>query len=179
MGSNKTEELIIYIASRLQEKSNYGSILLGKSLYFIDSMNYLRKGKPISNLEYIKQELGPTPKPSLYLSVRSKLEASGELEKIETDYFGRKQIRHIAKRQPNIDVFEKDELVLINDVIESIGDKNAKDLSDYTHTFISWIVANNMEHLPFYTFLLTNKEPELKDYAWAENAIKEYEKINP
>lgn len=178
MSANKTEELIIYIASRLQERANYGSILLGKSLYFIDSMSYLKKGQPISDLEYIKQELGPTPQPAKYLSIRNKLELTGELEKVETDYFGRKQIRHIAKREPDIEVFEKDELVLINDVIESIGDKSAKDLSDYTHTFVSWIVANNMEQLPFYSFLLTNKEPESNDYEWAENAIKNYEQTN-
>jgi len=173
---NKTEELIIYIASRLHDRPNYGSTLLGKSLCLIDSMNYLIKGKPISDLEYIKQERGPTPDPSGFLSIRDKLETKGELQKVETDYFGRTQIRYIAKREPFIDVFEKEELVLINDVIESIGDTNATDISDYTHTFIAWIFANNKERLPFYTFLLTNKEPDLKDYKWAEKTIQRYEK---
>jgi Protein of unknown function (DUF4065) len=172
---DRTEELIIYIASRLQDKPNYGSILLGKSLCLIDSMNYLKRGNPISELEYIKQELGPTPTPAKFLSVRTKLENEGELEKIEVDYFGRKQIRYIAKRQPNVDVFEKDEIVLINDVLESLGDVSAKGISDYTHTFISWIFANHMENLPFYTFLLTNKEPDLSDYEWAKKSIEQLE----
>lgn len=137
-------------------------------------MNYLKKGKPITELEYIKQERGPTPDPVKYLSIRDKLEIKGELQKIETDYFGRTQIRYIAKRQPVIDVFEKEELVLINDVIESIGDNNAADISDYIHTFIAWIFAQHKEQLPFYTFLLTNREPDLKDYKWAENSIRRY-----
>ncbi len=172
--SKKTPELIIYIASKLQEKPNYGATLLGKSLCLIDSMNYLKKGVPISDLKYIKQAFGPTPEPSHFLSIRDRLVANKELEKISTLYFGRAQIKFIAKRKPNIDVFEKDEIVLINDVLESISDSSATEISDYTHQFIAWIFANNKEELPFYTFLLTHTEPDSKDYQWANKAIKEY-----
>lgn len=175
---DRTEELIIYIASKLQDKPNYGATLLGKCLCLIDSMSYLNKGKAISNLEYIKQERGPTPDPSVYLSVRDKLEITGELEKIEKDYFGRKQIRYIAKREAFIEVFSDEEIALISDVIESIEDINATDISDYTHTFIAWIFAHHKEHLPFYTFLLTSKEPDDKSIRWAEKSIRRYTKNN-
>jgi hypothetical protein len=139
-------------------------------------MNYLKMGQPISNLDYIKQDHGPTPEPSKFLFIRDRLESNGALEKIETHYFGRTQIKYVAKREPEIDVFEKEELVIINDVLESIGDTNATELSDYTHTFIAWIFANHKENLPFYTFLLTNKDPELKDYKWADKVIKAHQK---
>lgn len=176
--SVKTGELIIYIASRLQDKPTYGATLLGKALCLIDSMNYLRTGSPISDFEYIKQEFGPTPDPKRYLSIRDKLEISGELQRIESDFFGRKQIRYEAKRQPQIGVFEKEELVLINDVIESLGSVSASQISDYTHSFIAWIFAEQKEKLPFYTFLLSSKEPDSEDYTWAESMIDRHESKN-
>jgi hypothetical protein len=173
--SKRTTELIIYISSKLKDKPNYGSILLAKSLYLIDSMSYFKKGKAITDFRYMKQELGPTPDPAQFLPTREDLVAKGDLQKTNADYFGRTQFKYIASREPDIEVFEKDEIFLINDVIESIGDQNGAEISDYTHQFIAWIFANHKEELPFYTFLLTSKEPEAKDYEWAAKALKIYE----
>ena len=171
---NKTHELIIYIASRLKDKSNYGATLLGKALCLIDSMAYLKTGSPITNFEYIKQEFGPTPEPKPFLDARDMLEIAGDLKKIEIDYFGRKQVKFIAQRDPDVSVFKKDELVIINDVIESISNVSASQISDYTHTFISWVFARPKEKLPFYTFLLTSTDPETKHFEWANDIIKSY-----
>jgi len=172
--SKKTIELIIYISSKFKDRPNYGSTLLGKSLYLIDSMSYLRTGNPITDFTYIKQERGPTPLPSIFLPIRDTLVANKELEKIDADYFGRKQQKFISKREPQIDVFDKDEIFLIDDVLESIGDHNAAEISDYTHQFLAWIIANDKEELPFYSFLLTENEPEVKDLEWANKSIKAY-----
>jgi hypothetical protein len=173
---SKTVEMIIYISSRLRDKPTYGSTLLGKALCLIDSMSFLEKGKPITDLSYIKQDFGPTPEPAKYLKIREQLLLAGELEKIETDYFGRTQIKYVANREPDINLFEKEELALINDVLDSISDVSATEISDYTHNFISWIFAEPKEQLPFYTFLLSSKDPELKDYRWAEKSLKLYNK---
>jgi len=172
--SPKTIELIIYISSRLKDKPNFGSTLLGKSLCLIDSMNYLKTGKPITDLIYIKQERGPTPHPAQYLPIREKLVIAGDLKRVKADYFGRAQDKFIATREPDVEVFEKDEIFLINDILESISDHNAAEISDYTHNFISWIMANQKEELPFYTFLLTQAEPSPDDYEWANKVMGKY-----
>ncbi len=104
--STKTAELIIYIASRLKDKQNYGVTLLGKALCLIDSMHYLKKGFSITELSYIKQEHGPIPDPAKYLYIRDSLEANGDLKRINAEYFGRKQLKFISTREPNIEVFE-------------------------------------------------------------------------
>lgn len=174
--SEKTVELIICIANKLADKPHYGATLLGKSLYFIDSMSYLKTGRPITIFEYIKQDFGPTPEPASYLRIRNQMIASKQILKIETPFFGRNQIKYIANREPKSDAFDEDEIVLINDVLDSLCDTNATEISDYTHTFISWIVANHKEKLPFYTFLLTSREPDKKELTWADRSIKEYKK---
>lgn len=173
---NKTKELILYISSRLKDRPNYGATLLNKSLYFIDSMSYLKKGKPITDFGYIKQQFGPTPKPSQFLSIRDEMVANEDLEVSSTTYFGRGQTKYVAKREPLINVFDKDELVTITDVLENICDANAIDISEYSHRFLAWEFANDKELLPLFTFLLTSKEPETGDYAWANIAIENYRK---
>jgi hypothetical protein len=172
--SQKTAELIIYISSKLKDKPNYGSTLLGKALYLIDSMSFLKFGHPITDLTYIKQEHGPTPTPSKFLQIREILVANGELEKVDADYFGRKQYKFIAKRNPRIEIFDKDEIFLIDEVLENICDQNATELSNYTHQFLAWIIANDKEELPFYSFLLTKDDAEPKDLEWADKSIKAY-----
>lgn len=173
--SPKTVELIIYISSSLKDKPNYGPILLAKSLFMIDWMNYLKKGEPLTIFRYIKQQPGPTPDPSQFLPMVEYLIDKGDLTKINARYFGSTQLKYLPRREPQIEVFEKDELMLINDFIESICDPIASDLSDYIHNSLAWIIAYEGEELPFYSLLLKSKEPEEKDYKWAEKALKAYE----
>lgn len=172
----KTIELIIYIASKLKDKPNYGSTLLGKALYFIDSVSYLKAGKPISQLTYIKQERGPTPHPVKFLPIRDALVTNADLEKVEVDYFGRIQQKFIAKREPDINVFNKDEIFLMDAVLENICDHNATEISDLSHLFLAWNIAENKEELPFFSFLLETEEPTAADYDWANKEIKLYKR---
>jgi hypothetical protein len=173
--SPKTIELIIYIASKLGSKPKYGAIMLNKALYLIDSTYYLKTGGPISDFKYIKQDQGPTPAPGQFLPLRDYLVTNNDLQKIDVDCFGKTQYKFIAKREPKIDVFTKEEIFAIDEVLESIGEMTAAELSEYTHQLIAWIVAKDKEELPLYSYLLTKEEPEAKDIEWANNAIREYE----
>jgi hypothetical protein len=173
--SPKTKELIIYIASKLGNKPKYGSIMLNKALYLIDSTSYLKTGHPISEFKYIKQGQGPTPAPSQFLPLRDSLVASNDLEKVNADYFGRTQYKFIAKREPKIDVFSPEEIFVIDEVLEKICDLSAAELSEYTHQLIAWIVAKEKEELPLHSYLLTKEEPEMKDIEWAKKSIKKYQ----
>jgi hypothetical protein len=172
--SEKTTELIVYISGKLADKPKYGAIMLNKALYLSDCMSYLMTGSPISGFKYIKQGQGPTPSPSQFLPLRDRLVDKKEIEKVQTDYFGHTQFRFIAKRKPNIGVFSKEELVLIDGVLEKIWDMSASELSEYTHQLIAWIVAEEKEELPLHSYLLTKEEPAEKDIVWANQAIKKY-----
>jgi hypothetical protein len=170
----KSKELILYISSRLKDKHNYGSTLLNKSLYFIDSMSYLKKGMPISHFEYIKQKFGPTPKPAQFLQIKDELITKKEMDVVDVNYFGREQKKFRALREPDMSVFSSDEINIINSVLDSICDTNAVDISEYSHKFIAWQFASEKESLPYYTFLLSNKEPEPQDHEWAKRSMERY-----
>jgi hypothetical protein len=168
----KTRELILYIANKLDSKDNYGGTLLNKALYFIDNVNYLRAGKPISEFTYIKQDFGPTPDPSQWMFIKQALLDSGDAIVKEQNYFGRVQKRLIATRSADISHFASEEIDLINQIILDIGDWSAVQVSDYSHKYPAWIAANDKERLPFYTFLLSSKAPSEKDIEWAKSELK-------
>ena len=172
--SKKTTELIIYISSKLKNNAHYDSILLAKSLFLIDYMSYVKNRKPITDFKYIKTEHGPTPDPAQFLPTRKHLVANGDLQKIKADYFGRTQFKYIASREPDTEVFDKDEISLINDVIENIFNQNGTEMMDVYQSF-AWIFANENEEMPLYSFLFTSKKPEAKDYEWAAKVLKNYE----
>jgi hypothetical protein len=167
----KTKELIVYVAYKLASESNYGAILLNKALYFIDNVSYLKRGKPVSDFRYIKQKNGPTPEPSTFLSLRDELISDGILISQEKEYFGRIQKKLIAIREPLFDLFDKEEIILIDEIISEVSQFNGAQISDITHQYPSWQVAKSKEELPYYTFLLSSKVPTPSDIAWAKEEI--------
>ena len=177
--SVKTTELIIYIADQLKDSPNYGAILLNKSLYYSDLMHYLKSGTTITDLEYVHQKNGPTPEPGRFMKLLQLLQDSGDIEIIQVPFFNYKQKKVLSKRPPNITVFEKEEIVLINDVVKKIGDLSAKEVSDLTHELLSWKLSEEKETLPNFTFLLSQKEADLDDFEWAQQAWEKYNMNKP
>jgi hypothetical protein len=172
--SKKTTELILYISSKLKNKAHYDSVLLARALFLIDYMSYVKNRKSITDFKYIKKEHGPTPDPAQFLPTRKLLVANGDLQKKKANHFGRTQFEYIASREPDIKVFEMDEITLINDTIENVANQNGAEIMDF-HQSIAWIFANDDEEMPFYSFLFTSKKPEAKDYEWAAKVLKNYE----
>lgn len=170
----KTRELLLYVADRLKDVPNYGATLLNKALYFIDHTNYLVKKESVSNFNYVKQDFGPTPIPSQFLPLKKSLIENDEMTEIKSDFFGLVQKKCLPKRKPNTDVFDKDEIILIDRVISVIASHNASSISEMSHRFLAWKLAENMEELPLHTFLLTSKAPTEGDVAWAKSEIEKY-----
>jgi len=166
----KSKELLIYIASKLSGKGNFGATLLNKALYFIDSIYYLKTGSPISEFTYIKQDYGPTPDVT-FLMVRDELISSGEIELVQGEYFGRIQKKLIASRQANLELFSAEEIALIDEVLAGLGDWTGSQASDVSHKFPAWKAAENKEKLPFYTFLISSCEPSAEDISWAKSQL--------
>jgi hypothetical protein len=170
----KTEQLILHVCKRLESHDNFGSTLLNKILYYSDNYNYVITGNPISELTYVRQKRGATPKPATFLSIRDSLIDEGKAELIEVDYFGKMQKRLVARSEPDLSVFDPKEIALIDGVIDNFRDVNAKTISKISHEELSWKVAEPMEDLPFYTYLLSAEEPTEEEVNWAKEQIKKY-----
>lgn len=168
---SKTKELMLYVAGKLSKEESYGSVLLNKALYFIDNISYLRTGAPVSRFSYVKQELGPTPEPAQFLSLKAELETAGDIEMVRSDYWGRVQKKMIAKRSAKLDDFKATEIDLIDEVLANIGRFNATQISDISHKFPAWQVAQDKEKLPLFTYLISSKAPTDEDIKWAQSKL--------
>lgn len=168
----RTVELVLYVAEKLNNQPTYGATLLNKALYLIDNIAYLKLEHPISKLNYIKQDRGATPMPSQFLSLRDELIKENYLKEVKADFFGFVQKKYVPLRQANVNVFEKEEIVLIDQVLEMLATHNASTVSNLSHKHVSWQVSENMEELPFYSFLLTSRPPNELDLKWAQEEIR-------
>ena len=169
----KSRELVLFIAHRLGTKERYGATMLNKALYFIDNVYYLKTGKPISDFKYVRQDFGATPDPAQFMPLRDELVNSNEAESLEREFFGRIQKKLMAKREPNLDLFEKEEIAFIDEMLAQISEKSATDLSDFAHRYPAWKAASDKEELPFFTFLLSSKTPNQDDIDWAKSVMAE------
>ena len=134
--SNKTSELVIYVASQLKNKPNYDAALLGNSLFLVDYMSYNRTGKPISDLSYVKEKSGIIPKHFFQIE----------------DY-----LRNENRDVVDFNAFGSDELELIEEVLKNISEKSSE-IPNYTKSLLGWAFAEYNEEVPFYTFQYFKRE---------------------
>ena len=131
--SNKTSELIIYVASKLENKPNYDAALLGNSLFLVDYVSYNKTGNPISDLTYIKEKEGIVPKRFVQIE----------------DY-----LRKEKRTDRDFQVFDSEEFKLIDEVLKNISEK-ISEISTQTKSLLGWVLAEYGEEIPFYTFHYT------------------------
>jgi hypothetical protein len=172
---NKTKSLILLICKKMAQSNNLGSVLLNKTLYYIDNISYLKTGKTISGFSYVKQAQGPTPSPHQFMPIRETLISNGEIEINEVESFGFTRKVPVCKSEPELTHFKKTELELIDNVIRQLESFNATTISNISHSEISWELADKMEDLPFYTYLLDEDELNDRDIKWAQETSKKYE----
>jgi len=169
----RTEQLILHICRKLESNEKFGSTLLNKILYYADNYYYVLKGKPITELTYVKQKRGPTPEPATFLKIRESLIESGKANIKEVEYFGKMQKRLIANTEPDLTCFTGDEIAFIDSIIDILKENNATSISELSHEELSWKVAKPLEKLPFYTYLLSTEEVTENDLSWARKQIAE------
>jgi uncharacterized phage-associated protein len=113
-----------------------GETVLFKLLYFIDFDYYEKYEEQLIGATYIRNHFGPTPVE--FIKIVAQMIENKELEKIETQYFKLQQRKYLPRREPNLDKLTAKELELINDVINKLAHKSARELSDHSHNDVPW-----------------------------------------
>ena len=91
-----------------------------------------------------------------------------EIEIKNVSYHGRQQCRTIAKREPKLEVFTKEEIDLINRTVLKWKEYNAKEISEKSHLFFGWNIAEENETIPYPVALLNIREPTRYDQRKAQ-----------
>ncbi len=143
----KFKEVLLYILSKVGGKPNVGETVLYKLLYFIDFDYYEKFEKQFIGATYIKNHYGPTP--IEFKKIVERMQKEGELEVVKSVYFEHEQKKYLARREPKLSVISGEEKAHIDDVLARLSDKNAKELSDYSHKDVPWAVAKMGEPIEY------------------------------
>jgi len=158
MDQQKFAELILYIAQQCKDHRYFGATKLNKVLFESDFRAYLELRKSITGATYFKLDKGPVPKP--LVPVREMLIAQGSLSIEIKSVGGKKQERPIALRAPDLSIFSKEELELVDDVIATHKNLTAMQSSQRSHNWIGEIafwgfhVVGEEQDIPYGTAFL-------------------------
>lgn len=170
--TSKLGEMVLYVASKSKDDPNFGATKLNKILFIADFYAYGIWGKPITEATYTRREWGPVPHE--LPQVKDELLSSGRATEETRNRFGRTQKRIIPAANPNLSLFDQDEIELIDQVIEECKHLNATNLSDWTHELQPWLNAEEGEKIPYETIFVLKKVPaSLEDISWAERRVEE------
>ncbi len=143
----KLKEVVHYVCSQCSQEE-LGNVKLHKILYFADMMHYLASRKPLTGVEYQKQNFGPVAR---HLSwAVNELCKDGVLKVEKRDYFGFKKTDYIPIQRQAHAKLSNFEVQLLNDVIEFVCERSAKEISELSH-MAPWDAVEIGETIPYYS----------------------------
>jgi hypothetical protein len=168
----KFKDVVLYTCHKC-DRSQLGAVKLNKVLYFLDMIRYAWTGAPVTGAVYKKRKHGPTT--DYLLPALRELTAERKLQINDVNFFGFTKKDYVALVEPDIARLGKEEIVLLDQVIEFVCSGNtAKTISEYSHQ-TPWELVEFGQEIPYHSaFLLYPSEVSLEALEWAEaeaNAI--------
>jgi hypothetical protein len=151
----KLAELILYISQKCANDPTFGAVKLNKILCYSDFLFYAYHDRGITDVEYQKLPNGPAPR--RLLPVRNRMIQKGDLALQDVVLkSGHVQKRTVNLRQPNLSLFNGEEIALVDGVIESSREVPSGIVSEYSHNLVGWLVVDEGETIPYDTIFFAN-----------------------
>jgi len=159
----KFKEVLLYVLSKVGGKPNVGEAVIYKLLYFIDFDFYEKFEEQLIGATYIKNHYGPTP--IEFKAIVEDMIQNGEIVKVEEKYFNYPQRKYLPVREPDLTKLkDARELRHIDEVIARLGDKNATELSEYSHEDTPWLVAKENQALDYEAVFYRTPKTSVRNY---------------
>ncbi len=156
-------EVLLYILNKVGGKPNVGQTVLYKLLYFIDFDFYELYEKQLIGAKYIHNHYGPTPVG--FNEIIEQMQADGELEQVDSDYFNFPQTKYLARREADLAVIgDAVAIKHIDKEIERLADKSANELTELSHKDVPWISAQHGELLDYEAVFYRTAETSQRAY---------------
>lgn len=127
----RLRELILFVAERCENDTNFGLTKLNKILFYCDFMAFAKLGGPITGIPYNKLQFGPAPTAAQI--TRDQMMHDGDIAVTKEGHVSFRRSRVVALREADLDIFTGSQVALIDSVIDALGGVNAKALSEVTH----------------------------------------------
>jgi len=143
----KFKQVLLYIISKVGGRPNIGQTALYKLLYFIDFDFYEKYQQYLIGVTYIKNTHGPSP--VSFAKIEKDLEQKGKLVSVKSKYFNYDQKKYLITSEPDVSLLNASELKHIDDELERLASKTAKELSELSHIDTPWRVAKERQILNY------------------------------
>lgn len=166
----KLKAVVHYICASCKDTNKLGATKLNKVLFHVDLAAYIQSGKSVSGSAYVKRQHGPCPKD--ILPVLNELEREKKIAISHSRFFNYDKKDFVSLEDPEIDLLDKDDIVLINTVIDYVCDTHtATSISEETHNIV-WHAANIGEEIPMSAFLVAQPAALTQaDKDWANKLL--------
>jgi hypothetical protein len=151
-------ELTKYIVHRSARDSAFGKVKLVKLIAYSDFTAYQELGESITGAIYCKLEHGPAPR--ALPATLDALIAGGYLDAVTVPAGPYKQVRYVALKEPDTDVFAASELAVIDAILARFSNFGGKAISIASHRdFAGWELVEEYDEIPYRTALISKDEP--------------------
>jgi uncharacterized phage-associated protein len=148
INKKKYQNTILYLCQKLGGTIK-GKKKLAKLLYFVDFDFYEKYEKAITGDMYKAFPMGPFPieLEQIINEMSQKELLAVNLVKEREGYLSTETYSCISK--PNISVFSKDEIKMLDRVVTKYGHLNGKQLEDLSHSEAPYIATKLKEEIPY------------------------------
>ncbi|HPO08026.1 MAG TPA: Panacea domain-containing protein [bacterium] len=167
----KTREIVKYIALKSVNDPTFGRTKLNKVLFYCDFLAYKFLGSSITGDTYHKEQFGPVP--NSIRRILDEMKRNGEIVEILNLYGGYEQYKPAALVPPDMSVFGPEEVVWVDNVLDQLRKKNATQVSDLSHRFHGWQLAEMNETIPYESVLFSVQDPTEEEIAYGKS-LTEY-----
>jgi len=158
----KFKEVLLYILSKVGSKPNVGESVLYKLLYFIDFNYYEKYEEQLIGATYIKNYYGPTP--TEFIKIVEDM-GGKDLAKIQDNYFQYPQTKYLPLRKPDLTKINAREQKVIDDVLNTLSDMNASQISDYSHNDVPWQTTEDGAVIDYESVFYRTPPYSVRDYS--------------
>lgn len=141
---DRFENLVLYV---LENAGPSFKTAINKFLWYIDFGYFREQTRSITGSQYLRFPHGPIPKSYDFLFAGMVEKGALELEEMTAkNYSGE---RYGAKTKANMDLFQGNELKLIDSFISALKGRSSKQLSDMAHKENAYIVTKDRQSISY------------------------------
>ncbi len=149
LNEQKYRNAILYFASKVGRGSVWGRKKLYKLFYYLDFDFFEKYDRPITGDVYHRLQMGPAPS---YLDVIANDLSKEGLLSVKPNETGSGYIDTIVYKaigDPDMSVFDVEEVAMLERIVSKYGDKTGKELELLTHKEAPYLAVEEGEEIPF------------------------------
>ncbi|MFH1846531.1 MAG: type II toxin-antitoxin system antitoxin SocA domain-containing protein [Candidatus Omnitrophota bacterium] len=161
---DKFKEVLLYVLSKVGSKPNVGESVLYKLFYFMDFNYYEKYEEQLMGATYIKNHYGPTP--IEFVKIIENMEGK-DLVKVKDTYFQYPQTKYLPLRDSDLTKIKitPQEQKVIDDVLNTLSDMNASQISEYSHNDVPWQTTEDGEIIDYEAVFYRTPPYSVRNYS--------------